>query len=438
MAFKSPLFIFQFPSLLKQRTPVNTVGALLLLMLVLPNALNAQIWQEDFSGANQGWTQNFTDCDGTAASFAGVQNNRFEITDMEGAPCCPSGGGGDNEWVTNPINIAGFCNVGISVSYGFSGSFECTAGGPYFGCQGNVAIDNGHDQIVFQYRINGGPWIQFAYVCGGMTGTATINGLSGTTLEIRILPSNKAVAETYFFDNVSVTGTTAPVMTQPADITVCANSPVSAIFTGPSGTVYNWTNNNTAIGLGASGTGNVNFTAANVATQQVGIITVTPTLPSCPGPPVTFTVTVNPLPVVADPPNITVCANETVNVSYTGGNGGATFNWTATYGNARKGLNNGSGVPFGINAIDELLINLTRKRTKVVYTITPVGSLAAGCIGEPITVVVNVNSMGLGCPEAEPTDFSETIAHNTSPQTKVNLIRPKKRKSRLEAEAAFF
>lgn len=110
---------------------------------------------------------------------------------------------------------------------------------------------------------------------------------------------------------------------------------------------------------------------------------------------------------------------------------GATFNWTATYGEARLGLGSGSGVPFGVNAIDELLINLTRKRTEVVYTITPVGSQAAGCIGEPITVVVKVSSMGKRCPEAEPTAFREAIPHNTAPQTKVNQIKPKKRKKYL-------
>ena len=110
---------------------------------------------------------------------------------------------------------------------------------------------------------------------------------------------------------------------------------------------------------------------------------------------------------------------------------GATFNWTATYGVARVGLGSGSGVPFGVNAIDELLVNLTRKRTEVTYTITPVGSQAAGCIGEPITVVVKVNSMGKRCPEAEPTAFRETIPHNTAPQTKVNQVKPKKRKKYL-------
>lgn len=110
---------------------------------------------------------------------------------------------------------------------------------------------------------------------------------------------------------------------------------------------------------------------------------------------------------------------------------GATFNWAASYGDARVGQRSGTGVPFGVNAIDELLINLTRKRTNVVYTITPVGSQAAGCIGEPITVTVVVNSMSKACPEAEPSAFRETIAHNTAPQTKVNMVKPKKRKKYL-------
>lgn len=110
---------------------------------------------------------------------------------------------------------------------------------------------------------------------------------------------------------------------------------------------------------------------------------------------------------------------------------GATFNWTASYGDARLGQGSGSGVPFGVNAIDELLINLTRKRTNVVYTITPVGSQAAGCNGEPIKVTVTVNSMSKACPEAEPSAFRETIAHNTAPQTKVNMVKPKKRKKYL-------
>ncbi|MBK7939285.1 MAG: hypothetical protein IPJ82_20365 [Lewinellaceae bacterium] len=257
--------------------------------LISQPAFSQIIWQENFSGPNQGWTQNFTDCD--APGFAGVQNNRFEVTDMEGAPCCPTGGGNDNEWVTNDIAINNYCSVSISVDYGSIGVFECVAGGPYYGCSGNVSIDNGHDQMVFEYSLNGGPFIQFFYVCGGTAGIASINGLSGNTIRVRISAANKAVAETYWFDNVTVTGVATPTVNQPNDVTVCAgqNAPVVFTGTGTPAPTFSWTNNSTAVGLAASGNGNLTISPpANLAAQQMATVTVTPTSAGCTGTPVTF------------------------------------------------------------------------------------------------------------------------------------------------------
>ncbi|MCC7465923.1 MAG: hypothetical protein IT261_06630, partial [Saprospiraceae bacterium] len=219
------------------------------------------IWQETFAGAPPapGWDDsNFTDCDGTPQSFNGVQNGRYEVIDIEGAPCCVAtgGGGGDNSWVTNDIDIDGYCNVSLSVDYGSIGTLECSAGGPHFGCTGDAAIDNGHDQIVFEYSINGGGWVQFGYVCGGGNGTASIGMLSGNTVRIRVTLSNKAVAETYWFDNVTVSGILPTVDPEP-DVTGCAGTSFTINFSG-TGTpppTFNWTNDNTNIGLGASGTG---------------------------------------------------------------------------------------------------------------------------------------------------------------------------------------
>jgi hypothetical protein len=75
------------------------------------------------------------------------------------------------------------------------------------------------------------------------------------------------------------------------------SSSSTIIFTGNSGnTIYNWSNSNTAIGLGASGTGNIaSFTPTVTGTATV---TVTPTLVSCTGTPVTFTISVNSVPTV--------------------------------------------------------------------------------------------------------------------------------------------
>lgn len=315
-------------------------------------AFSQIIWQENFSGPNQGWTQNFTDCD--APGFAGVQNNRFEVTDMEGAPCCPTGGGNDNEWVTNDIAINNYCSVSISVDYGSVGTFECVAGGPYYGCSGNVSIDNGHDQMVFEYSLNGGPFIQFFYVCGGTAGIASINGLSGNTIRVRISAANKAVAETYWFDNVTVTGVATPTVNQPNDVTVCAgqNAPVVFTGTGTPAPTFSWTNNNTAVGLAASGNGNLTISPpANLATQQMATVTVTPTSAGCTGTPVTFEVTANPGPTVNNPGNITVCAGQTLNINFSGSSPSATYNWTASVPIPGGGLNGTGDISVPIPAI---------------------------------------------------------------------------------------
>ncbi|MGG9960751.1 LamG-like jellyroll fold domain-containing protein [Ferruginibacter sp. SUN106] len=78
-------------------------------------------------------------------------------------------------------------------------------------------------------------------------------------------------------------------------------------------TVFNWTNNNTSIGLAASGTGNTipSFTATNsTASPIVATITVTATANGCTSVAQTFTITVNPLPAMA-----TVATTQTLNVS---------------------------------------------------------------------------------------------------------------------------
>lgn len=66
--------------------------------------------------------------------------------------------------------------------------------------------------------------------------------------------------------------------------------------TTPAGSV-NWTNNNTAIGLGASGTGNMpSFTATNLGSTPItGTVTVTPNINGCVGQARQFVITVNPL-----------------------------------------------------------------------------------------------------------------------------------------------
>jgi len=102
-------------------------------------------------------------------------------------------------------------------------------------------------------------------------------------------------------------------------------------------TTYEWTNDTPAIGLAASGTGNISsFAAVNAGTSPlVATLTVTPLytylgLP-CYGPAETFTITVNPTAQVDDPADQVVCNNEnTAPVIFTTNRSGGTttFTWT--------------------------------------------------------------------------------------------------------------
>jgi hypothetical protein len=116
-----------------------------------------------------------------------------------------------------------------------------------------------------------------------------------------------------------------PIVNKPPDVEECNNITVSVNFTGTNVTYYNWTNNNTAIGLGANGSGNLNFTTTNNTTNPVNAtITVTPyyvgQTQTCAGAPVSFNIIVNPQ------PDFTL---STTNVSCNGNNNGtATANVT--------------------------------------------------------------------------------------------------------------
>ncbi len=97
---------------------------------------------------------------------------------------------------------------------------------------------------------------------------------------------------------IAVTVNPIPTVNNPGNITVCNNGTVSStsFVSTPVGGTFAWSNSNTAIGLAASGSGNISgFTATNTGVVPItATITVTPTLSNCSGTPITYTITVNP------------------------------------------------------------------------------------------------------------------------------------------------
>ncbi|MGZ8554026.1 MAG: T9SS type B sorting domain-containing protein, partial [Chitinophagaceae bacterium] len=148
-------------------------------------------------------------------------------------------------------------------------------------------------------------------ICAGSTApslpTSSTNSISGTWSPATI---NNQVSGTYKFTSapnqcatasITLTVTVNPVGTVNASSDTVVNDgamiPANNFSGTPSGVVYSWSNSNPAIGLPASGTGDVPvFTATNRGNDPItGTITVTPTINGCAGAARSYVVTVKPL-----------------------------------------------------------------------------------------------------------------------------------------------
>jgi uncharacterized repeat protein (TIGR01451 family) len=130
---------------------------------------------------------------------------------------------------------------------------------------------------------------------------------------------------------ITVTIRELPSVSAVSNQSICSGANTTAISFGGStvaGTTYNWTNNNTSIGLSASGTGNIaSFVATNnTGTDVVATITVTPNANGCAGTPRVFTITVKALPTVIIPVIAPICSSNSVTISATGG---GTYAWSS-------------------------------------------------------------------------------------------------------------
>ncbi|RYY84765.1 MAG: T9SS type A sorting domain-containing protein, partial [Chitinophagaceae bacterium] len=165
----------------------------------------------------------------------------------------------------------------------------------------------------------------------------------------------------------------APVMDAVANQSLCAGFATSPVnFSGPiAGTLFTWTSNNTAIGIGAAGTGTIgSFNAVNnTASTQAATVQVIPIANRCSGAPVTFTIAVTPSAGSISYPESAYCPKAWAYVRRTGSAGGLF-----------------SATPAGL-AIEVATgaINLTASAAGT-YTITyTTGGAGAGCANTATT-----------------------------------------------------
>ncbi len=190
--------------------------------------------------------------------------------------------------------------------------------------------------------------------------------------------------------------TPQPEVVEVSDVVACPEELVEVAFTSDvSGTTFKWTNNNTAIGLGESGNGDISFTTAlnNSTSEVVAAIVVTPVSPEgLEGEPATFTITVEPAPVVAVQDDIALCPGDalaSIDFSSATMAGEGFFQWE-TDNKELLGLENsmGTGSITGIAAGANTTGNSLSATVKVTQTVN-------GCTSQPMTFQVVVNPQPL-------------------------------------------
>ena len=216
--------------------------------------------------------------------------------------------------------------------------------------------------------------------------------------------------------NFSITINPTPQAVDPQDLVVCNNALTPAInFTG-TGTSYSWTNSTSSIGIPFAGVGNIpSFTAINGLTAPIiATLTVTPDFTGgsvgCSGATQTFTITINPTPVVNDLPDQIVCnGSSTAALPFTGT--GTAYSWLNT--TPSIGLSaNGSGT---IGAF--ITSNISSSPVNAIVTVTPqFANAGLTCSGSVQTIGITVN------PTPTVNDPADLVVCNGAPTTPVNFV----------------
>ncbi|WP_295650024.1 PKD domain-containing protein [uncultured Mucilaginibacter sp.] len=235
-------------------------------------------------------------------------------------------------------------------------------------------------------------------------GSATANdyqppALNATTYYRRLTASGTCNA---ISSVVTITVNPVSVVNAITDKNYCNGSSAPAITfsanTAAGNTTYTWANNNTAIGLAASGTGNLPaFTTSNATKAPItGQITVTPTYTSggtsCPGTPLNFNINVLPNITITQNSNGAYCAGAVVpayipvNDAAAFAGSSVTYTWTSAPAIGLAATGGGSQIP-SFTAINAGTTNIVST-----ITVTPIYNYnGQGCSGTPMQYTITIS-----------------------------------------------
>jgi len=196
---------------------------------------------------------------------------------------------------------------------------------------------------------------------------------SGTYVFTRVVSSSLCEASPKTSDGTfTLVVKPEPVVNTVSNQTFYTNDGVKTVnFTSTvDGVDFAWTNNNTAIGLAAGGTGNISFTPTNNTPDDlVANISVTPKIGNCLGTPMDFTITVKNGVTMNDitdyMPN--ACSGTDVIAAFTSEIEGVSYSWSHTNTNVTPA----SGTVGTDGDFSQAFTNSTNAAQTVTFSVTP-------------------------------------------------------------------
>jgi gliding motility-associated-like protein len=363
--------------------------------------------------ANMGFTVNF----GGTGTFQGPNPNivAAPLTICEGQTVTFNG--------STSVNVAG----GLTWNFSNGGSPASAIGnGPHvitYNTQGTfTAILNGTDangcQSIETVTVNVNnppvaPIVANVSYCQGQPSTALTatgtnllwytSGIGGTGSALAPIPSTSTVGTTSYYVSqttagcesplaqIDVTITPPPTMIVPVSLADCANNLInSTTFSSTEiGVTYTWTNSNNTIGIGTNGNGNIpTFTGLNTTiNDNIGTITVIPSVGTCSGTAITFTLTIFPLPPVNAGSDLSICAGTAITLI---ASGASTYTWD----NAVVDGTSFTPVSTATYTVTGTSVQGCISNDQVLVTINPIPTVSAGldliiCSGQTAVLTGN-------------------------------------------------
>jgi len=378
----------------------------------------------------------------TPITFTGNNANVFTWTNSDTNIGLPATGTGDinftpnnasNSAITSTITVTPVNNVSTSFCDGNPITFSITVNPKaQVNSINNQTFCNGDTSALIEFstvNVDGSTtyeWTNNNSTIGlASSGTGTIAPFTVINTTNSPIVATITVTPTYTNNGISCIGDSInfTITVNPtaqveviSDVTYCNNVAITPIIfttTNLGGTnTFEWTNDNPAIGLAATGNGDINFTTTNnTIAPLIANITVTPIFTnngiSCNGSSETFTITVNPTIQINPISDQLLCNGDNTNTIQFSTNttiGNTVFNWTNDNPNIGLSANGSGDIPSFV------AINNTNSPITATISVTPTYTYnGISCNGNTEEIRITINPTAQVNPIAD-----STVCQNSS------------------------